>query len=86
MKPLGTLDYHKKSCQALAFARSYSVDSGHALHSEDMRGSKGQGEDEAEDSEDEMSTEEKNERGRWLAVGSQDCRISIWPLISFGKS
>lgn len=38
------------------------------------------------DSEDEMSEVEKEARGRWLAVGSQDNRISLWPLISFERT
>lgn len=38
------------------------------------------------DSEDEMSEAEKEERSRWLAVGSQDCRVSLWPLMSFERT
>ena len=68
LKPLGTLEYHKKSIQALIFARDIR-----AIVNED-------------DSEDEMTTEEKVERSRWLIVGSQDNRASVWPLISFEKT
>ena len=68
LKSLGTLDYHKKSCQAVVFARS-----GTDIESSD-------------DSEDEMSAEEKLERTRWVVAGSQDNRVSIWPLISFEKT
>ena len=68
LKTLGTLEYHKKSIQALIFARDIS-----AIVNED-------------DSEDEMTTEEKVERSRWLIVGSQDNRASVWPLISFEKT
>ncbi|OCH94431.1 WD-40 repeat-containing protein [Obba rivulosa] len=73
LKPLGTLDYHKKNCQSLAFARSSSLRSGAA----------GTTSRSAEDSEDEMTDEEKEERCRWLAAGGYDHRVSIWALIDF---
>ncbi len=73
LKPLGTLDYHKKSSQAVAFARSLCGTISEAADEEDA------------DSEDEMSQAEKEERSRWLAVGSQDSRVSLWQLISFEK-
>ncbi|OBZ72030.1 ASTRA-associated protein 1 [Grifola frondosa] len=71
MKSLGTLDYHKKSCQVLAFARSEQ----HSMAARDDT-----------DSDDEMGSEEKAERCRWLASGSQDHRVAIWTLINFGKT
>ncbi|KAL6299266.1 WD-40 repeat-containing protein [Sparassis latifolia] len=71
MKPLGTLDYHKKSCTAVAFARQEPRQGEVPLLGVD------------EDNEDEMSGEEKAERTRWLAAGGQDNRVSIWGLISF---
>ncbi|KAJ3530838.1 hypothetical protein NM688_g7655 [Phlebia brevispora] len=72
LKPLGILDYHKKSCQCAIFARL----------TKDAREDRNH----EEDSDDEMSKEEKEERSRWLIVGSQDTRVSIWPLISFEKT
>lgn len=72
LRPLGTLEYHKKSCQSVTFARS--IDGDAVEDSQD------------EDAEDEMSAEEKIARSRWLIVGSQDNRVSIWPLISFEKA
>jgi WD40 repeat protein len=39
-----------------------------------------------EDEEDEMTTEEREARGRWLAAGAKDHRVSLWSLISFGKT
>ena len=78
-KPLGTLSYHKKSCQAVAFARSeprsIGSDGGGERHEED--------EDEYGD---EMSEVEKEERTRWLVSGGQDHRVAIWSLIEFGKT
>ena len=78
-KPLGTLSYHKKSCQAVAFARSeprsIGGDGGGERHEED--------EDEYGD---EMSEVEKEERTRWLVSGGQDHRVTIWSLIDFGKT
>lgn len=35
------------------------------------------------DSEDEMLPDEYEARGRWLVAGSEDSRVSIWPLITF---
>jgi len=70
MKTLGTLSYHKKSCQAVVFAR-------YAFSTEE------DGDD--EDSEEEISGEERGRRKLWLAAGSQDDRVTIWQLMSFGK-
>ncbi|PCH42454.1 WD-40 repeat-containing protein [Wolfiporia cocos MD-104 SS10] len=76
LKTLGTLDYHKKSCQTLAFARSDpSV-------SNEMTGTI----DDVGDSDDDFGEEERRERSRWLAAGGQDNRVSIWPLISFDNT
>ena len=71
LKALGTLDYHKKSCQAVAFAR-YLHERAGPLENE-------------EDTEDEMSEQERADRRRWLVAGSQDNRVSMWSLISFEK-
>ncbi|KAI0084045.1 WD40 repeat-like protein [Irpex rosettiformis] len=73
LKPLGTLGYHKKSAQAVSFARSFGTEIVENAPTD------------VEDSEDEMSEAEKAERRRWLAVGSQDSRVSLWSLISFDK-
>ena len=72
LKALGTLEYHKKSCQTVAFAR-YEHERPGPMEVE-------------EDAEEEMSEEERADRRRWLAVGSQDNRVSLWSLISFGKT
>ena len=73
-KALGTLDYHKKNTQALAFAHPvFTIDTATA-------------EDANEDDYEELTALEKESRSRWLAAGSQDCRVSIWPLISFEKA
>ena len=42
--------------------------------------------DDGEDSEDEMSEQDKAARARWLVGGGEDNRISIWSLISFSKT
>ncbi|KZT02625.1 WD-40 repeat-containing protein [Laetiporus sulphureus 93-53] len=76
MKPLGTLEYHKQLVQAVAFARLNSqVTSADALET-----------NVEDDSEDGMTEQEKLERCRWLAAGGLDQRVSLWSLISFGKS
>jgi hypothetical protein len=76
LKPLGTLEYHKSGCHAVAFARSSPA--------EIPRGVVDDLDDEDEET-DEMDGEEKEERSRWLAGGAKDGRVSIWPLISFHK-
>ncbi|KAJ3566141.1 hypothetical protein NP233_g7182 [Leucocoprinus birnbaumii] len=73
-KSLGTLKYHKSTCQAVEFARSSGCDH---LESQSESGIV---------SDDEMSSEEKAERDRWLLGGGKDGRISIWSLIQFSKS
>ena len=35
--------------------------------------------------EDDMTDEEKRQRGRWLIVAGKDNRVSIWSLLSFEK-
>lgn len=70
LKALGTLEYHKKSCQAIAFAWYEHERSGPMEVDEDV--------------EEEMS--ERADRRRWLAAGSQDNRVSLWSLISFEKT
>ncbi|EKM58244.1 uncharacterized protein PHACADRAFT_182611 [Phanerochaete carnosa HHB-10118-sp] len=71
LKPLGTLDYHKKSCQAVTFAR-YQHEQ--PIPTDDA------------DEEEGFSEDEKAGRRRWFAVGSQDNRVSVWSLISFEKT
>ncbi|KAJ7593068.1 WD-40 repeat-containing protein, partial [Mycena floridula] len=39
----------------------------------------------AEDSDDEMTEQEKQDRTRWLLSGSKDNRCAIWTLMSFEK-
>jgi ASTRA-associated protein 1 len=77
MKPLGTLKYHKTSCQVLEFARA--VDTMRAKE-------KPVGFPDDDDSEDEMNEDEKAIRTRWLVGGGKDNRISVWSLISFTKT
>lgn len=73
MKSLGTLEYHKQSCQAVTFARRHAptVAESSAI---------------TDETDDDMDEEEKAERGRWLAAGSQDQRVSLWTLMDFGGS
>jgi hypothetical protein len=75
MKPLGTLKYHKTSCQVLEFARVV-----------DTVTVRGKPVEDDEDSEDEMSEHEKAARARWLIGGGKDNRISVWSLMSFTKT
>ncbi|KAL5486154.1 ASA1_1 [Sanghuangporus weigelae] len=76
-KPLGTLSYHTKSCQALAFAHSSALSS--------VPDTNVSHESEDENNDDDLTQEEKEARTRWLASGSQDHRIAVWQLISFLK-
>ncbi|KAJ6531705.1 hypothetical protein B0H19DRAFT_966506, partial [Mycena capillaripes] len=71
LKALGTLRYHKTGCQAVEFARA--VDAVETDAEED------------EDEDEEMSAEEREVRGRWLAAGAKDHRVSLWALISFSR-
>jgi hypothetical protein len=68
-KSLGTLVYHKENCHALAFASTYMG-----------RTTDGLGGD-----EDDMTGEEKRQRGQWLIAAGKDNRVSIWGLMSFEK-
>jgi ASTRA-associated protein 1 len=70
MKALGVLQYHKDGCSATAFAKSLDCTDG----------------DDDSDDDDEMTGEEKMARCRWLAAGGKDCRVSLWALMSFGKT
>ncbi|KAI0787825.1 WD-40 repeat-containing protein [Fomes fomentarius] len=76
-KPLGTLSYHKKNCQCVAFARSQPGLSRCATAVSDQEGG---------DDEDDMTEVEKVERSRWLVSGGQDSRVAIWSLIDFGRT
>jgi ASTRA-associated protein 1 len=76
MKPLGTLKYHKTGCQTLEFARSIPV----------KAEVKPVENDDDDDSEDEMSENQKITLSRWLVGGGKDNRISVWSLISFSKT
>lgn len=75
LKPLGTLRYHKSGCQAVEFARP--------VHADVTTHPKG---DEDDDEDEEMTSEELEARGRWLAAGAKDHRVSLWALISFAKT
>ena len=70
MKSLGTLEYHKQSCQAVTFARRHTPSVADSSTTTD-------------ETDDE---EERAERERWLAAGSQDQRVSLWTLMDFGGS
>lgn len=78
LKPLGTLVYHKDNCHALTFASTYgrSTDLGSSSVTDGL--------DEDED-EDDMTDNEKRQRGRWLIAAGKDNRVSIWGLMSFEK-
>ena len=65
--------YHKDNCHALAFASTYSGGSTTLRHVSDELG------------EDDMTNEEKRQRGQWLIAAGKDNRVSIWGLISFEK-
>ncbi|THG97819.1 hypothetical protein EW145_g7538 [Phellinidium pouzarii] len=69
-KSLGTLSYHTKSCQSVAFAHC------------EIYGRSDDG-DHLDDEDDELTEEEKEERCRWLAAGGQDNRLTIWELVDF---
>lgn len=73
-KPLGTLAYHKKNCQSIAFARAQPAPSTLPADAGD------------EESDDEMTEQEKIDRTRWLVSGGQDSRVAIWSLINFAKT
>lgn len=76
LKPLGTLVYHKENCHALAFASTYRG----RTTDRDFRNVLDGDED-----DDDMTDEEKRQRGRWLIAAGQDNRVSIWGLMSFEK-
>jgi len=71
-KSLGTLVYHKDNCHALAFASTYM---GRTTDPSDGLGG----------DEDDMTDEDKRQRGRWLIAAGKDNRVSIWGLMSFEK-
>ncbi|KAI0303688.1 WD40 repeat-like protein [Multifurca ochricompacta] len=66
-KSLGTLIYHKTGVQALVFARACTRTHTRASPVAD----------------DEMSTEEKADRSRWLISGGKDGRVVVWALMGF---
>lgn len=78
LKPLGTLKYHKLGCQTVEFAHAIrcSIPDVKPMYSSGI---------EADDDGDDMTDEEKQDRARWLVVGSKDNRVSVWALISFAK-
>ncbi|KAH9843518.1 WD-40 repeat-containing protein, partial [Rhodofomes roseus] len=73
LKSLGALEYHKTSCQAVVFARPYPP-------------SGAEGSTNTDEADDEMDEGDKVERGRWLAAGGQDQRVSLWTLMDFDGS
>lgn len=77
LKPLGTLRYHKSACQCVEFARSLEYTT--KLEDEGF-----ESKDDLYDDE-EMGSEEKLERSRWLIAGAKDNRLSIWHLMTFQK-
>ncbi|KAI1797265.1 WD-40 repeat-containing protein [Ganoderma leucocontextum] len=78
LKSLGSLVYHKKNCQSVAFARSQSEarSPGAAMDTEGGE----------EEDEDDICKAEKEERARWLVSGGQDSRVVVWSLMDFSKS
>ena len=77
LKPLGSLKYHKSACQCVEFPRS--------IKNATKEGQDFESKDDASEDDEEMGSEEKLERSRWLIAGAKDSRISIWPLMSFQK-
>lgn len=78
-KALGALKYHKSAIHALEFAHDIVGDGQEAgEHTGRPTGAEFQ-------DDDELSSEEKLERSRWLLTGSKDNRVAIWPLITFSK-
>ncbi|KAG5724377.1 ASTRA-associated protein 1 [Termitomyces sp. T112] len=75
MKLLGTLKYHKTSCQAAEFA--HSLDAVTTVSVDQKLNNS--------DDDEEMGETEKEERARWLIAGGKDNRVSIWTLIDFVK-
>ncbi|TFK98627.1 WD40-repeat-containing domain protein [Pterulicium gracile] len=71
LKALGTLSYHKESCQAVAFAHPLPPDPEADV-----------GEEEEEFG---LSVEEKSSRSRWLVAGGKDGRVSVWELKEFAR-
>jgi ASTRA-associated protein 1 len=74
MKPLGVLEYHKESCSSVVFAKDINA------------GGEGDACEGGDDDDDDMTWAEQVERSRWLAAGGKDSRVSIWALMSFGKT
>jgi len=79
-KPLGTLVCHKEACQALAFATSFND------HTTDRNPGNNTSMEAEEGDDDDMTDEEKQQRGRWLITTGKDYRVSIWGLMSFEKA
>ncbi|KAF4571329.1 ASTRA complex subunit [Pleurotus pulmonarius] len=75
MKPLGTLNYHKKACQVIEFAHG----------SENLTLEESIVDDEGDEDDDGFGAVEKSARKRWLIGGSEDGRVSIWVLIDFTR-
>ena len=74
-KSLGTLSFHRKSVDRLAFA--------HPCVS-----AKSVAEDDSEDEDEDgymLTTAGKEKRGRWLISGDADGKVAIWELLNFSK-
>lgn len=76
------MDYHKTSCQVVAFARAAEPSLG-ADAAADASGRERS--DDAEDEDEDMDEKEKKARSRWLIGGGKDGRVSIWVLMDFQK-
>ena len=85
-KALGTLSYHTKSCQALAFARTKPAKSSGQSGAQGFTPNTTSSVDDIDDVDDELTPEELAARNMWLVCGSQDDRISVWQLMSFEKA
>jgi WD40 repeat protein len=81
MRPLGTLEYFKESCFALAFANEVldKEDAERLLWSQTVGGIHSDGKEEDET----QPFSRVNARSRWLAVGGKNGRVAIWELDSF---
>jgi hypothetical protein len=84
-KSLGTLSYHTKSCQSLAFAH-LTVTNRKVRSNIIGDYSSSSARVDANNDDAELTEDERVARSKWLACGSQDNRVSVWELMSFERS
>jgi hypothetical protein len=76
VKSLGTLQYHKAACQAVAFAH---LPIPVPFDQQDLTGTSG------EEEEEDFTSRDREDRTRWLFGGGKDNRVSVWALMDFNK-